>query len=158
MMALSLGTGYERSYTSSAPQRANSLSCLKANENFTLRHPPRMSSPRTAIPLKDYGHTALQNEMHSSNVDPSVTSSPSATPPQNSLGRLVSSDLTRYMALFEECVRARKNRRAYNFLPSEEQERVSMSFNDFWKLDQILGGTETDFRYVFIPSKDQRSY
>lgn len=48
--------------------------------------------------------------------------------------------------MLQESFRARKERRAWNFTPIYQVERVPMSSNDFWKLYEALGAREVDHR------------
>ena len=56
-------------------------------------------------------------------------------------------DVQRYEVMLREGFRARKERRAMEFTPTCQVERVVMSSKDFWKLYKTFGAGEVDYRY-----------
>ena len=94
--------------------------------------------------------------------NPSTTDSPTeiippATPSEDPPTILLPSDLTRYEIMLGESVLARKNPRRRSITPYHRHrvERISMSRNDFRKLDQALGGIESDLRYSTSEARDR---
>lgn len=59
--------------------------------------------------------------------------------------------------MLQESFRARKERRAWNFTPICQVERVPMSSKDFWKLYDALGAGEVDYRYISTKPRDEDS-
>ena len=121
----------------------------------TTHHFPKMaSSPKKTTPL-DRRRPPILKQKNPSTTDPPIEITPPATPSEDPPTILLPSDLTRYETMLGESVLARKNPRRRSITPSHRVERVSMSRNDFRKLDQALGGIESDLRYLSSDARDK---
>lgn len=109
-------------------------------------------SPKMALPLKETASTGNQLSLSLkpkglSTTTASTEITPPATPSEDSSTLLLPSELTSYEVMFKESIFARKNPGRRGSTPLRRLERVPMSRNDFHKLDEALGGMESDFRY-----------
>lgn len=105
-----------------------------------------MPSPRKITPPEDE-HRRVMGHKKLSPIYASTMVICPPTPPE-SFAALGPTDISRYEAMFQESIRARKERRKWTFTPLHEVERVQISCNGFDKLYQALGGGELGFRSV----------
>ena len=118
----------------------------RARPPSTTNHFPEMrrslrKSPSVGLPP---GPTP-KNVKQSSIIDP-VSDRDTFRMPPSSEAKMDPTELEKYERIFKETV---SNRRNFHWRPPSdrpEEERIRMSYEDFRKLDRILGGGESDYR------------
>lgn len=128
-------------------------SLSRTSESSTNRRSPNMPSVRKLTPPEDHQRSTLEKKKRLSLI-PSPTASAGPPTPPGSINTLSPIDVRRYEVMLQESFCARKERRAWNFTPVCQVERIQMSPNDFWKLYEALGAGEIDHRYKSTEPRD----
>ena len=127
-------------FTLRSPIRNSNVHPLSSTPSTTYYSPKVALLPKMTTPI-DCQRPAILKQKNSTEITPPAT--PLEDPPTT----LLPSDFARYETMLRESVLARKNRKVRSFTPLHNVERIHISRNGFHKLDEALGGTESDFRY-----------